>query len=165
VKELHDIVRALTDYAEGFCRDVTFVGSTWEGVDALIEHLERLFNRESATDNEGQQVLGSVSGGAIKTGSVHLVLGDGSGVLRRLQVFVDQGEVDEHPRVELTFFPEDVVRAGNVRQNFIDWLDDARRHLQARRYYARYENASWTLGDTGPTSGVFLVSNEAEHDA
>ena len=61
--------------------------------------------------------------------------------------------------LELTFFPGDVARTPSLRRDFIEWANQMQRCLRARRYHARYENASWELGDTGPDSGVFLVSD------
>jgi hypothetical protein len=62
--------------------------------------------------------------------------------------------------VELTFFPDDVIPGPFLRRNFIEWAQQMQTHLGARRYYTRYENASWQFGDTGAQSGVFLVSDD-----
>jgi hypothetical protein len=68
------------------------------------------------------------------------------------------GEESEAPFVELTFFPEDVVRTPELGKDFVEWADGIRAQLRARRMFARYENASWALGDVRAGSGVFLVS-------
>lgn len=107
---------------------------------------------------------GSVSTAARESGSVHVVFGEGSGLIKRLQVFVVR-EAGGSPFVELTFFPDDVERAENLRANFLNWANDLRACLKARRYYARYENASWRFGDIGAGSGVFLVSDLVAPDA
>jgi hypothetical protein len=86
------------------------------------------------------------------------------GPLQNLQVFICSEE-DGSPFVELTFFPDDVESGPFLRRDFIAWARQMQTHLGARRYYARYENASWRLGDTGPQSGVFLVSDDITQNA
>ena len=80
----------------------------------------------------------------------------GSQFVRDLQIFLFR-EADGTPFVELTFFPEDVAKTGDVRTTFLQWLEALRDMLGAHRCYARYENASWTFGDVAQGSGVFLV--------
>ena len=48
----------------------------------------------------------------------------------------------------------------SLRSDFIEWAQQQQSLLEARRYYARYEDASWHFGDIGAQSGVFLVSDE-----
>ena len=83
----------------------------------------------------------------------------GAGPITNLQAFVCSAE-DGSPFVELTFFPEDVRQTPSLRSEFIAWADNLKSRLRARRYYARYENASWRFGDIGANSGVFLVSDD-----
>jgi hypothetical protein len=80
----------------------------------------------------------------------------GGKLVKNLQVFVGSEE-DGSPFVELTFSPEDVEPTTVLREEFIAWAQQMREQLGARRYYARYGDASWQFGDTGPQSGVFLV--------
>jgi len=93
-----------------------------------------------------------------------LIFNAGVGLIRNLQVFICSEE-DGSPFVELTFFPDDVVPGPFLRRNFIGWAQRMQTHLRARRYFARYENASWRFGDTGAQSGVFLVSDDITQDA
>jgi hypothetical protein len=167
VTELHDIVTSLLD-KDGSCRDLNFQSPTWAGVEDLIGSLEGSFESVSGTDHQGRAITGSlpvsVLAAAQNGGHAHLVLEGGRGPIKNMQLFVSSEE-DRVPFVEVTFFPADVEPATSLRHDFIKWADLIRTLIRARRYYARYENASWQFGDTGPLSGVFLVSDEVAEDA
>ena len=165
MKELHDVTKSLLD-SDGSCRDLNFEGPTWEGVGNLMATLHTIFQCVSITDHEGRTIAIPASAPVAipDVGHIHVVLDEGTDLLRRLKVFVGR-EDDGSPFVELTFFPDDLVRGLEVKSRFMKWADDIRALLQARRYYARYENASWRFGDTGAKSGVFLVSDEVGADA
>lgn len=165
MNELHDIATSLID-ADGSCRDINFETPTWEGVEDLMGSLIGSYGNASATDGEGRTIAtlpNALLEAARDSGSIHLILGEGGGLIKFLQVFVFSEE-DGAPFVELTFFPDDVARTPTLRDDFIEWANAVRVRLGARRYYARYENASWQFGDTGANSGVFLVSDEAATD-
>lgn len=165
MKELHDIATSLLD-ADGSCRDINFEAPTWEGVEDLMGSLVGSYKNASATDREGRTIATlprALLEAARDSGSVHLILKEGDGPIKFLQVFVFSEE-DGAPFVELTFFPADIERTPTLRDEFIEWAEAARARLGALRYYARYENASWEFGDTGANSGVFLVSDEAAAD-
>jgi hypothetical protein len=167
VRELSDIVTSLLD-RDGSCRDLNFEGPTWAGVRDLLVSLESAFGEISGTDQEGN-VLPDPLGDSVMAveenrGQVRLIFNAGVGLIRNLQVFICSEE-DGSPFVELTFFPDDVEPSPFLRRNFIAWAQQMQMHLRARRYYARYENASWRFGDTGAQSGVFLVSDDITQDA
>ena len=163
--ELHDLVESLTIHDDGSCRDVNFLCPTWEGVDRFVASIDASFVRSSAVNGEGRTIEGRISTlVASGKGTAHLVFESGTGVLRRIQVFV-YCEDDGSPFIELTFFPEDVVQSPALQRDFTEWAQGACRQLQARRLFVRYENASWTFGDTGSNSGVFLVFGEGGGDA
>ena len=165
MKELHDLVESLTCYHEGSCRDVNFLDPTWEGVDRFVASIDDSFERSLARDIKGRAFEGQVSTLlASGEGTAYLVFKSGTGVLRQLQVFV-ACEDDGLPFIELTFFPESVVQSPALKQVFTEWVKGACRLLQASQLFVRFENASWTLGDTGRHSGVFLVSGECRGDA
>lgn len=167
MKELHDVASALLD-VDGFCRDLNFERPTWAGVGALTGRLQESFKEISATDLQGHEIADvspeSVSYAARDSGSVRLLFGGGTGLIRHLQLFIVR-EAGGSPFVELTFFPDDVRPAEDLRTEFLSWANDLRACLRARRYYARYENASWRFGDIGDGSGVFLVSDPVAPDA
>lgn len=162
--DLNDIQEALLD-EDGTLRDVNFDGSNWEGVSRLIGILLKSFNECTATDSEGREgfdlKLESSLEVAQDGGYLHLVFKNGSGFTSHLQVFITR-EDDGSPFVELTFSPNDVERTQNLATDFLEWANEMRKHLGARRYFARYENASWRIGDTSHGSGVFFVSDEIE---
>ena len=155
------IMAALTD-VDGTCRDINFEGYSWEGVEGLLSYLVECSNSAPALDGQGRQmdpIPGSLVEAARKTGCVHLSLGEPCELIGHLQVFIATNE-DKSPFVELTFFPEDIETTESLEGDFIEWLDSVQLRLGAQRYYVRYENASWQTGDTSPSSGVFLVSDE-----
>jgi hypothetical protein len=160
MNEIHDIVASVLD-RDGSCRDLNFDAPTWEGVRVLLEYVLQRFPKHTATDAEGAMPVDRSAAGLVTlvrtSGALHLVLQESeSEIVRHLQVFVFREE-DGQPFVELTFFPQDVAEVANLRDDFLQWLHALRGMLEARRCYARYENASWTFGDTAPNSGVFAV--------
>jgi hypothetical protein len=165
--ELHDIVTSLLEWDDGSCRDLNFEAPTWAGVDALLASLEGASEEVGGTDQNGECLLPPFRLSALavtqKHMSAHLFFKIGTGLIKNLQVFVCSEE-DASPFVELTFFPEDVEQTSSLRSDFIAWVQQMQLRLGARRYYARYENASWQFGDIGAQSGVFLVSNEIAQD-
>jgi hypothetical protein len=160
--ESTNIVTALTD-ADGSCRDLNFEGATWSGVTVLIRDLEASFRICSATADDGTKISQPLEATVLQTAFsgelVHLVFEDGAGFAGIVQVYISPAE-DGLPFVELSFFPEDIKSSGAVRREFVEWVNKLQSQLGARRWFARYENASWKMGDTGPTSGVFAFSEE-----
>jgi hypothetical protein len=167
VKELGDLATSLLD-RDGSCRDVSFEGGSWLGVDAVLRSLKESFRNASATDQEGDAILEPFPAALISVtqcgGHAHVILGEGSGLLRQLQIWV-WCETDGSPFVEITFFPDDVRPGSNLKHEFLLWANDLQVRLGAQRYYVRYENASWAFGNTQQGSGVFLVSDDLTTDA
>jgi hypothetical protein len=162
MRDLSGIEQSLLD-RDGSCRDINFEAPTWKGVEQLLDSVVSAFEEVSATDQEGKDLIPPFFENAIaeakKGGYIHLSLHKGEGPIKNLQVFIGSEE-DESPFVELTFFPEDVEQTSSLQSDFIAWAQHYQSLLEARRYYARYENASWHFGDIGKNSGVFLVSDE-----
>lgn len=167
MRELQDVAASLLD-VDGFCRDLNFERPTWAGVGDLIGYLDNSFQDVSATDLNGDVLAEvnpeSVLSAARESGSAHVILDGGSSLVKHLQIFVVR-EADGSPFVELTFFPDDLKATQDIRTDFLNWADNLRACLKARRYYARYENASWRFGDVSEDSGVFLVSDLVVPDA
>jgi hypothetical protein len=168
VTEILDIVTSLLD-RDGSCRDLNFEAPTWKGVEELLASLESTYAEVSGTDQEGKDLTPPYGESAIaeaqQGGYIHFSLHRGAaGLIKDLQVFICSEE-DGSPFVELTFFPEDVGQTTSLRSNFIAWAQQQQALLEAKRYYARYENASWHFGDIGAQSSVFLVSDDASTNA
>lgn len=164
MRELRDLVTSLLD-ADGSCRDVNFEEPTWKGVADLVDLLRVPFGTCAASDPEGQRLPEPLRDSVVKAatrcdGYVQVHLRDGKGLFKEVQLWVCV-EDDKSPFVEIQFFPEDVARTATLRDDFLRWADRARSTLQASRFYARYENASWQFGDTSSHSGVFLVGTGA----
>jgi hypothetical protein len=163
---LKAVEAALQDW-DGSTRDLNFDSATWEGVSGLV----RDFNPEFASARVGcssadttelqiDDVDEALRGVQRNGGSAQILLDGGTGFVRHLQIFVSASTASS-PNVELTFFPPDVRQVPNVGACFVEWACRARAILGASAVYARYENASWVLGDVAPESGVFFYSEEA----
>ena len=159
--EYYDIVESLLDN-DGSCRDLNFELPTWAGVKKLLALLETDYKEISGTDQEGkalpQPFRESVLIAAKNSGYAHLLFSKGVGLIRNLQVFICM-EKNGTPFVEISFFPDDVCSTSTLRDDFITWTQEMQSRLEARRHYARYENASWQFGDVSSQSGVFMASN------
>lgn len=156
-----NIEAALLD-TDGSCRDVNFENPTWCGVTKLIRSLEQLFENRSAWDGS-ENLLNEPHSETIvttaQTGkSIILGYSNGTTVVAELQIFVCSEE-DGSPFIELTFFPQDILRSENLGRSFINWIDEMQLLLRSHRAYCRYENASWRFGEVGSNSGVFYVSD------
>ena len=159
--DFHAVETALLEHDDGSCRDVNFLEPTWDGVTTLIKRFEQVFGERTASDGEGnpltephwQHLIASV----LKTGYVHMVYRNSAETLTNVQAYVTS-EDNGSPFIELTFFPEDLAQARNLGRDFIAWIDGAQTTLQARHYYCRFENASWSFGDVSRYSGVFFAT-------
>ncbi len=132
----------------------------------MLAELETVTDQISGADHDGNILVPPFGESAVlaakKCGYAHLIFSSVAGLITTLRVFIGSEE-DGSPFIEITFFPEDVERTPSLRSDFIAWANQLQLWLEARRYYARYENASWEFGDIGADSGVFLVSGPVEH--
>ena len=167
MRELGDIEAALLLNEDATSRSLNFDSPTWAGVEDLLDSLEVSFGDVSGyvlppeADQEGH-AIGPPLGDAVVTGvqsageQAFLDFRGGNGLVKSLQLDV-WAEDDGSPFVELTLFPpEDLEPTPSLRDDFIAWVHELQTCLRARRCYARYECASWKLGDT---FGVFFVSD------
>lgn len=163
MSQLPDLVESLLD-DDGTCRDLTFECPTWSGVHALLAALEATCGDASGLDEQGESLDGQLAESAVAAARsgrhVNLAFGNCSGPVRNLQAFVC-AEKNGTPFLEITFSPADVARSKTLRSDFVAWAAKLQSLLEARRFYARYENVSWRLGDTQPGAGVFWVGEEA----
>jgi hypothetical protein len=158
---LHDVRECLLDQ-DGSCRDINFETPTWPGAFRLVGQLEAQFARVclgTSTFTEFQDASTAMSRVQRDRGHAQLLFREGNGLLAELQLFVSV-EKDGTPFVEITFFPQDVIPVPSLSDAFITWVRDVRKALCSCCSFVRYENASWTFGDIGPNSGVFIVSND-----
>jgi hypothetical protein len=165
--ERDEIVAALTE-RDGSCRDVNFIGATWDGVRRLVSAATADFDNVSVGMTSHDTNESSVTGiGTVLDlvqsagGCAQLLLNDGRGFVSHLQIFVSSERGDVNPDLELTFFPQDVCSTPDVISAFLTWAEHLQALAQATGYYARYENASWRFGETGLGTGVFLARGTA----
>jgi len=160
-----DVEACLLD-EDGSARDLNFESPTWSGIEKLIRDLQDDFSEVEVHDDGGNKVPAVDVAAALRRirdqdGYVHMSLRGGRALVSHLQLFV--GYTDSpFPFVELTFFPDDVVRSVSLEAQFLAWLEQIQRTLQAKRAYARYENATWKLGEVGARSGVFYSTEPSE---
>ena len=153
--------RCLLDYDDGTCRDVNFLAPTWIGVQSLLEQVRTEYTPCEVTDGDGSLVsdysaenLSSITSAS----PIIVVLSGGNEVLTGAQIFIES-EDDGSPFVELTFFPDLLVKSPKLGDEFIAYIQRISDYLQSTRFYCRYENAGWKFGDMGRYSGVFLDSD------
>lgn len=149
---------------DGSCREITFECPTWPGVERMLLSIAEEFESGKVVDRHGRPVsgaLGSAVGSLVPVGGIADLIG-GTGPISSMQVFV--GSDGGLPFVELTFRPTDVrVKEGEpLRNRILEWVDTLLAMLQARRYYIRYENVSWSMGDLCGRAGVFYVSDKGD---
>jgi len=144
---------------------LNFDRPTWHGLWALLKVFRSTFGRVSIgsesyerADTDASDVDDAVRRVQERGGFVQLVFGEGTDLLKQLQVFVSNDE-SPTPFIEITFFPDDWAVLSPVADRFSAWARNLRRVLEAARVYARYENSSWAQGDVGPTSGVFFAAD------
>lgn len=148
------IADALRD-VDGACRDVNFDAPTWRGVGRLMASLLDAYRLRSATDHRGANLLTDALCAGNGPYDFWAYLDGGRDLITELQVFTTADE-DGRPHVELSFFPRDVDSRATLGTDFVRWAEHVRDLLEARRCYARYENASWRHGDCEGRD-VFLV--------
>src|SRR5262245_15299950 len=161
--ELERIESALRDL-DGSCRDIIFIGATWDGLHRLVQVAVADFDSITVgcTSRDMNDSSVTDSGVALDTvqrlgGCAQIVLNEGHRFVKHLQIFVSANADERSPYVELTFFPQDILSTAGLAKSFLTWADDLRMALGATGYYARYENASWSFGDASWDAGVFLV--------
>ena len=154
------------DYADGLCRDVNFEGGDWVGVSRLLAWFQGAYPVVQGHDHEGADVVALLSASAEELrvalhgqGYLHYHGSQASGLIKDIQVFVGPEE-DGSPFVEITFFPEYIDKQQYTTDGFVALVDHWRSLLRAVRFFVRYENASWELGDTGAHSGVIFTSDD-----
>lgn len=167
MRRVPDISDHLLD-TDGTCRDVIFDSSSWEGVKRTTAFLSRDFAAVEASDTDGNVGDGPVDAfdlsAATRGGSVSIVYRGGRALFRHLLMCIG-GNEDGSPSVEITFFPADLQSVDDLSGAFLSWAATMLSLLEARRYFAKHEGENWTFGDTGPQSGVFLVSDDLGDDA
>ena len=122
MKDLHEFEAALLDYDDGTCRDVNFEGATWEGVAEFLRSLEQFFKERSAFDGNGNSLnephWETAKLSARRGPYANLHYWGGNAKVTELQCFICC-EDDDTPFVELTFFPEQVLRTEDLGRDFM----------------------------------------------
>lgn len=160
---LKAVENALLDYEEGLGREVNFVSPTWNGVAQFLKNLERQFKVLPAFDADGNSLKAPLWETATSSarGSDVIILRYEGGVEIITDILVSIWREDEgSPSVEITFFPNDVLRSVDLGEKFIAWIEEMQKHLQACGYFCRYENVSWRFGDAAPGTGVFFFVSD-----
>ncbi len=159
-KRLADLDRIRDELLErdGSCRDVNFVGMTWADALTILRRLIERADTGTAVDANGGalQLDASIVHEASRTTShVHLCLESSSVPFTHFQCFIFADT--DVPFMELTFFPDDIVHSDAPLREVVHFLDSLCAGTSITDYFVRYENASWTFGDNGPTSGVIFT--------
>ncbi len=128
--------------------------------------VDRVFSQAEsgeATDGNGEPISfnsGLFADAGESTSLARAVLQNVAGLFSHFQCFM---HVDsDGPFLELTFFPDDVLRDRDPLQSVVHFLRDLCSDTSVTQYFVRYENASWTFGDTTSMSGVIFTRTDVE---
>jgi hypothetical protein len=160
-----ELTEQILDRDDGSCRDINFDRLDWDGAIAVIAMLLRDASSATATEGDGQSLDVAAVGGtgicqcARNTRSCHVVLTDVADLFQSLQAYVCPEE-DGSAFVELTFFPDEVIRGSFTTDKLVDYIIHLSTIGRANNFYLRYENASWKLGSTGHGTGVITTWHE-----
>ncbi len=146
---------------DGSCRDVNFPDVNSSQAIALLNHVQSFCVLNSATDSEGkeleiEQIIERLSSSATETIVSYWGCQE---LISQIQLFFSW-ENNSKIFIELTFFPQDIDKKAYSLENFMEWLKPFLVALNTKKYYVRYENASWTFGDTRKTSGVIFTNSQ-----
>jgi hypothetical protein len=150
---------------DGSCRDITMddvdVQVAREIVSFLLRSytLTRSINREGEELERGASIISIEKEFAKAQNTLLLYLESGTALISRLQVTLhwqDPREVSW----ELTFFPDDVRRPFSLNA-FKEYLEPILEIALPEIYFVRYENASWSYGDTSDEGGVIYWERRA----
>lgn len=158
----NEIFKMIKD-EDGSCRDINFDLPTWEGIKNLLKRFmedyskclchyfhgnisEKEYNINELLELEWE-----------KGDSAKLYLSEGKKELSQLQVFIYLEENME-PFIELTFFPRDVKFSEDKVNLFLDNISDIKEILNAKKFFLRYENASWDYGDVSKNAGIIYYA-------
>lgn len=135
---------------DGSSRDVTFTPTSKDAIVAFLKSLLSHYVISSAFDNNGidrssqLQTDDPLQG---IDGYIHIVLTDGDGMIRHLQLFIDEDRDLRQHCLEVTFFPNDIDAQQFSLRGFRTLIDEWNAILGSDDYFVRYENASWDLYD------------------
>lgn len=146
---------------DGSCRDVNFTPLTLGDCHTIVGRIFSQSQSGTATDGNGDQIelnaSSFVSVGA-STAHARVALENVADLFTHFQCFVcvDTGG----PFLELTFFPDDVVPEGDPLIAVIQFLRNICVGTTVTEYFVRFENASWSFGDTAAGSGVIFTRSD-----
>ena len=145
---------------DGTCRDIAFPIISVEGASKLLDLFATSFNLNVARDLEGETLSISQAQRYIDTavsGMIHAIW-QSSELITHIQLFLDWENRDFS--AEITFFPDDIIQERFSMERFYQFLEPIVQAANSEKFYVRYENASWNIGDTGKGSGVIFSHEE-----
>ena len=95
---------------------------------------------------------------ATSTANVRAAVENVANLFTHLQCFICDDT--DGAFLELTFFPNDIVTDGDPLFAVIQFLRNICEGTTITEYFVRYENASWSFGDTAFGSGVIFTRSD-----
>jgi hypothetical protein len=145
---------------------ITFEGSTWQGVQAFLSQLRQNYSSVKCRTfqvEEGEYFMNcdEVIGRLKQPWSFAEICADEiNATVRKLEIQFSAGEsVSVPPFVEIDFLAQDLKLPKNEIEDFVSLLENWRKELEAIKYYVRYANSMWELGDESFDSGVIFTSD------
>ena len=158
ITKFDDFRTGLLDPDSGSARDINFAGLTLPDVLIVVRRVLAFTNDGSACNGDGVELsldTQIVYNATLATAHTQLCLSSDSTPFRHFQPF--SCIHDDAPFVELTFLPDDIVDRADPLTSVVRFVNGLCVGTSVSDYFVRYENASWDLGDTGPTSGVIFT--------
>ena len=146
---------------DGSCRDVNFPDVGKPESIALLNLMKNSCELKRGTDSEGneistQEIIERLSSSDTETIVSYWVC---QGLVSQVQLFLSWAK-DSKIFVEITFFPQDVDIDAYSLETFKKWLKPFLVALNTSSFFVRYENASWSYGDTSELSGVIFTNSQ-----
>ncbi|MDY6970665.1 MAG: hypothetical protein SVR08_18725 [Spirochaetota bacterium] len=149
---------------DGSCRDINFTGVKWMSVEAFINKLfdsyssvkiQLTHSGKETTEVEFRDFIDDIKKNDT---SANIYAEDTNNTIQQLQMYIFT-DSNGQPFIELTFFPQDLNLSAERIDEFLSLIEEWKDILEATKFFVRYENMSWKLGDTSKYSGVIYTSN------
>ena len=160
MSDFDDFREGLLD-TDGSCRDVNFHPLTLVDCAKIVQRVFAVATDCTAYDSNGDPLPFDASAfvdSAARIPSAHAALSNVAGLFTHLQCFA--GADDDGAFLELTFFPDDFTYSGDPLVAIVRFLNSLCADTSVAEYFVRYENVSWTLGETGFGTGVIFTRSQ-----
>ena len=146
---------------DGSCRDINFPDVGRSEAISLLKHMKSSCELRGGNDSEGNEISAEEIIERISLSDTENIFSYWlcEGLVSQVQIFISWVNGSKI-FVEVTFFPQDIDTKTYSLKCFLGWLKPILVSLNASTYFVRYENASWSYGDTTEESGVIFTNSQ-----